>query len=77
MNLCFKFILYILESLQHKLLYKLSYMDQLSLPNYLKISNVLMVFILGFSQSRFKCYFLPLPIFGHFNIIALQESPSS
>lgn len=42
--LCFMFIFYILESLKHKLLYKLSYMYQPFLHNYLKISNIVMVF---------------------------------
>lgn len=58
MNLCFMFIFYILESLKHKLLYKLSCMYQPSLHNYLKISNIVMVFIWDFSQRIFKCYFL-------------------
>lgn len=52
-------------------------MDELSLPNYLKIYKIAMAFIWGFSQSSFKCDFLPLPIFGYFSITALQESPSS
>lgn len=67
--------LYILESLKHKLLHKLSYMD--SLLNYLKISQTVMAFILGFSQRRFKCNFLLMSTFGHFSITILQNSPSS
>lgn len=52
-------------------------MDELSLPNNLKIPKVVIAFVMGFSQSRFKHSFLPMPIFGQFSITVLQESSFS